>query len=245
MEIQYKKFEYIDKDYFKIDYENQDVTNLPEFKKWYEQANKLCKTKNLESKNELFTIGLCKTCSGYTICSIGLSYCFIQCIKCQTEFCIACNKKRCKEKLYHCEGSICLKGYLKVLYLRIINRRTGIPETRPLFFILHIFFCLLITPLFLGFISFILGYRVHPKEKKESNDNLFVENGFRSHQRFVNVFSFLRGLLMFPYIILFFPFMFILLLPGIFSFSYYLYIYNMYVTSLIPGPDILWDVGNY
>ena len=113
MEIQCKKFESIDKDYFKIDYENQDVTNLPEFKKWYEQANKLCKTKNLESKNELFTIGLCKTCSGYTICSIGLSYCFIECIKCKTEFCIACNKKRYEEMLYHCEGSICLKGYLK------------------------------------------------------------------------------------------------------------------------------------
>ena len=50
---------------------------------------------------------------------------------------------------------------------------------------------------------------------------------------------------MFPYIILFFPFMFILLLPGIFSFNYYLYKYNIYITSLSPGSENLYDSKNY
>ena len=50
---------------------------------------------------------------------------------------------------------------------------------------------------------------------------------------------------MFPYIILFFPFMLILLLPSIFSFNYYLYIYNMYITSLSPGSENLYNPENY
>ena len=49
---------------------------------------------------------------------------------------------------------------------------------------------------------------------------------------------------MFPYIILFFPFMALLLLPGIFSYRYYLYLYNAYVTALISGPYSLKNVGD-
>ena len=58
------------------------------------------------------------------------------------------------------------------------------------------------------------------------------------------IYSILRGLLMFPYIILFFPFMIILLLPGIFSYKYYLYIFIMYVTALFSGPYSLNNVGD-
>ena len=56
--------------------------------------------------------------------------------------------------------------------------------------------------------------------------------------------SFIRGLLMFPYIILFFPFMVILLLPGIFSYKYYLYILVMYIAVICPGSGPLTNVGN-
>ena len=49
---------------------------------------------------------------------------------------------------------------------------------------------------------------------------------------------------MFPYIILFFPFMVILLLPGIFSYKYYLYIFVMYIAVVCPGSGPLTNVGN-
>ena len=44
---------------------------------------------------------------------------------------------------------------------------------------------------------------------------------------------------MFPYIITFLPFTIILLLPGIFSYNYYLYVYAMYVTASEPGCGII------
>ena len=58
----------------------------------------------------------------------------------------------------------------------------------------------------------------------------------------------IRGLLMFPYIILFFPFMVKLLLPGIFSYKYYLYIfvmYIMYIAAVWNGSGPLTNVGKY
>ena len=252
MEVQYEKYDQTDKDYFKLDYNNQDITRLSEFKKWYEEANEICKNKNVQystvrdyNVDKLFTIALCKKCSSYTICSIGFRYCFIICTKCKTEFCIGCYKERKNEYGYYREGSVCLKGYFKLLYLRIINRRLGEPYTRPLFFILQILLCLLITPLFLGFISSVLGFSVHPRIKKNSNeDDDDEENVFEDYQTLVIIYSFLRGFLMFPYIILFFPFMLILLLPIIFSYKYYLYIYNMYVTALSPGSESLYNIEN-
>ena len=50
---------------------------------------------------------------------------------------------------------------------------------------------------------------------------------------------------MFPYIMTFLPFMILLLLPAIFSYSYYLNIYIMYVTIMMPGNSRLENVGNY
>ena len=41
MEIQYEKYDQTDKDYFKLGYNNQDVTGLSEFKKWYEKENEI------------------------------------------------------------------------------------------------------------------------------------------------------------------------------------------------------------
>ena len=166
MEIQYERIDPEDKEYFKLDYDNQDVTNLSEFKKWYEKTNEIYKNKNLVASRDrdtfldkLFTIALCKKCSGYTIC------CTIICTKCKGSFCIGCYKEPDNEHGFYREGSLCLKGYLKLLYIRIINRRTGEPYPSLLFFILHILLCLFITPLYLGFLSFDLGFAVHPKKK--------------------------------------------------------------------------------
>ena len=85
------------------------------------------------------------------------------------------------------------------------------------------------TPLYLGFLSNIFGLFIHPNKNRRDDIN-------RDHLLYQLIYSYIRGLLMFPYIILFFPFILILLLPGIFSYRYYLYIYNTYVTDLFPGP---------
>jgi len=50
---------------------------------------------------------------------------------------------------------------------------------------------------------------------------------------------------MFPYITLFLPFMIILLLPGIFSYTYYLHVFISYIAAVWPGDGALCNVGNY
>ena len=48
-------------------------------------------------------------------------------------------------------------------------------------------------------------------------------------------YSLFRGLLMFPYIITFFPFLVLILLPGIFSKKYFYRVMIVYCSALIPG----------
>ena len=103
---------------------------------------------------------------------------------------------------------------------------------------MHIIFCLFITPLYLGFISNFMGFLVHKNKK------IVLEDLSQKQITLYFWYSFLRGLLMFPYIILFFPFMVLLLLPGIFSYKYYLYIFIMYVTAIWPGKGALTNVGD-
>ena len=93
------------------------------------------------------------------------------------------------------------------------------------------------TPLYLGFLSSSLGLIIHPNKnrKDDCNKDLIC---------YILIYSTFRGLLMFPYTILFFLFMVILLLPGIFTYRYYLYIFNAYVTALMPGPFSLKNIGD-
>ena len=157
---------------------------------------------------------------------------------CKQKFCIGCLKKLNDIFYEDANDSICLKGYLKAFYLRIIYRRSSRVRTNICFYIMHIILCLFMTPLYLGFLSHILGLMIHPNKnrKNEINEDLLL---------YQIIYSIFRGLLMIPYMILFFPFMVILLLPGIFSYRYYLYIYNAYVTALSAGPYPLKNVGDY
>ena len=189
--------------YFKVTYFNQDVKNKPEFKKWYKNLKEEINKDNFESNRSLLTIGFCMNCMSYTICSImDFSYCYAICSKCKKTFCVGCLQDN--NSCYNiADATICLKGFLKVFYLRIIYRRSQFQRAKISYKIMHIILCLFIN---------------------------------KDHLLYHLIYSIIRGFLMFPYIILFFPYMFILLLPGIFSYSYYLYIYNAYVTALFPGP---------
>ena len=126
---------------------------------------------------------------------------------------------------------------MKLFYLRTIYRRSELIRTHPKFHILHIIFCLIITPLYLGFISNAMGFLFHPKKPTEIDK-------LEEKILFIFIYSIFRGVLMFPYIILFLPFMIILLLPGIFSYKYYLYIYIMYITAICSGTGSLENVGD-
>ena len=188
----------------------------------------------------MLTIEFCDNCISYTICSLSKSLCYIKCNRCQEEFCIGCSVKKQIDE-YRDNETVCLKGYIKGLYLRIINRRSELVNTCFLFHIMHIIFCLCFTPLFIVFISHYIGLIIH-RNKKRIITKDFLSNG---KYCFYFIYCFFRGILMVPYITLFFPFMFILLLPGIFSYTYYLYVFDSYIAAVWPGDGPLSNVGDY
>ena len=236
--------EVVVEDCFKLEFKGQNVEKTPEFKKWYKRMSNYIKEENIRRAQDYLTkdnayecplllISLCNECNSYTLCSFKQDYSVINCLKYDSLFCGGCLKK-CFTSL---DYSTCLKGYLKVLYLRIIYQRTNINDfnksNMPLYYILHILFCLFFTPIYIGFISFIIGLIVHQNKNRKENTWNIYENEVKL---VIFIFySFLRGLLMFPYIILFFPFMIIILLPGIFSYSYYKKIFIIYITAFISG----------
>ena len=244
---EFKNDDFENKNYFQMEFKGQNVKNTLEFQKWYKDAKIYIKKEN-ENRKQLYiknnyygdisilTIEFCDKCLSYTLCSLSRSFSYIKCNKCNEEFCIGCSRKR------RIGGeNVCLKGYLKGLYLRFINRRSELVVTIFLFYIMHIIFCLFFTPLFLGFISNFMGLIIHPNKKRETIRNVLESNKLC----YYFIYSIIRGLLMFPYIILFLPFMIILLLPSIFSYTYYLYIFVSYIAAVWPGDGPLTNVGDY
>ena len=100
-----------------------------------------------------------------------------------------------------------------------------------IFYIIHIIFCLFFTSLFLGFISNFMGLIIHPNKKRETIKDAYIGNNIC----FYFIYSIIRGLLMFPYIISILPFKITLLLPSIFSYTHYLYIFVSYTAAFFPG----------
>ena len=156
---------------FELEHKNQNVTSRPEFKKWYKSAQEYVKKENyirgkkyveyienhIDFNNDIkyiLTVQFCEKCMSYTICSIKNYYSYAECNNCKETFCIGCSRKKRKitDTQYEFD-STCLKGYLKSYYLRIIYRRSDIGKVRACYFIIHIFFCLFMTPLYLGFLS--------------------------------------------------------------------------------------------
>ena len=164
------------KNFFQIEYKGQNVTNSLEFKKWYDSAINYIKNENKRRKeayirdgyireSRILTIQFCENCLIYTLCSLGTLFSYIKYNNCNEEFCIGCSKKRLKYGDGDGDDSICLKGYIKAFYLRIIYRRSGLVITSPVFHVMHIIFCLFFTPLFIGFISNFMGFIVHRKNR--------------------------------------------------------------------------------
>ena len=191
-------------DFFELEHKNQNVKNNPEFKKWYGKACDYVKKENLKraqniihhcelyDDNGILTIEYCDNCNGYTICSHDNSFTYVECNKCQTQFCLGCSKIL-DESIQESglEFMMCLKGYLKGFYLRFINRRSELERTCKCFHIMHIIFCLFFTSLYIGCISHFIGLMVHPNKAKIIKTEKTLVYFF---------YSALRGFLMFPYI---------------------------------------------
>ena len=103
------------------------------------------------------------------MCYLYNDFSNISCLKCNSFFCGGCLKK-CFDGN---DFSTCLKGYTKCLYLRIIYQRTNIngfnKSNMWLYYILHILFCLFLTPIYIGFLSFIIGLIVHQNKNRKEN----------------------------------------------------------------------------
>jgi len=244
---------------FKLLYLGQKVKHNSEFTKWYNDTNKKLKEENLRIKYEaliqrdgfhstvLYIISLCPYCISYSICSYDSGFCFIVCESCNTRFCIGCYKKA----RYKNDNSVCLKGYIKLFYLRTIYRRSYLWFPEIYHYIMHVFICLFLTPFIIGLISNFMGLVYHTNKKRKKDEKYKTKEDFQNSLEYTNylckenekegernikifLYSICRGLLMFPYEITIFPFMVLLLLPSIFSRKYYLTIFVMYITALMP-----------
>ena len=233
-----------DKYVYKKQYKNQNISKSPEFQEWYKYLEKYVKNENEirgPYSKEIYekygfeerhlVISFCPFCDSYGICFVESdcnNYSLIVCKNCKEKFCIGCLRKPLDQFDY----TFCPKGFLLILYHRIKDRRSDNVHYSPLLYFFHIITCLFLTPIYLCIISSYVGFKTHRK-RKEYFFQWVLNTGPSATVGMIISFS--RGLLMFPYIITFFPFMVILLLPSIFSFDYYLYIYNMYITIFMPG----------
>ena len=118
----------------------------------------------------------------------------------------------------------------------MIYGRTCFELSSILFNIIFAFIFLIFTPFHLGFISGEMGLNHHPN-KISNRPILSCLGSDRDLCEFCLIifYSFLRGLLMFPYIITFFPFLVLILLPGIISKKYYFRVMVVYWSAMLSG----------
>ena len=77
---------------------------------------------------------------------------------------------------------------------------------------------------------------MHPNKSRLKNDGKIHDFTFHGNTLLtIHIYSIIKGILFFPYIITFFPFIVILLLPGIFSKVYYLKVFTFYCTLVVAG----------
>lgn len=134
-------------DSFKVEYKGQDVSKLPEFKRWYEinyqyvkDENKRRNNPEIEGSKTILTIAFCNNCLSYAICYYAGGLCTFKCYECDYCFCIGCLREQSRSDFYEPYDSTCLTGFLKGLYLRTIYRRSDLVLTSSVFHIICILF---------------------------------------------------------------------------------------------------------
>ena len=253
MEQEFNQITQLEQDnlnYFKLQYQHQNVKHLPQFQKWYEKTNKYVNEENnkrtLKSKNnfswddnhDILLISFCNKCCSYVICSYKGGGGFVYCNICKYSFCCGC----LREALFLGDGSTCLKGFIYTAYLRMKYDRISTIYVDFYYYIIHIIFFIFFTPLLIFFFSFYIGILYHPNPKRKKNKE---KQGFdydkinddreNDKKDYGVIFGIFFGIVMFPYIMIFLPFMIILFLPSLFCPSYYQKIFIIYLSLICPG----------
>ena len=241
MEVELIDCKDVKNNYFGIEYKNQNVNLNPNFIKWYNNTKKYIDQENKKrgkpkshADNRLLVISFCNNCKSYVICSAEYEFSFVQCNICQSKFCIGCSR----EMLSNDDESLCLKGYFKLLYVRCIYRRAGKLASSDILNIIFTVICILLSPCYFGYISHTIGLQVHQNPNGSYNDYTL------EYFEIIAVYSILRGILMFPYIILFLPFTLCLLIPSFLSPIYFFRLIALY-TSMIDPMDIKLEIDTY
>ena len=203
----------IEKDYFSIDYNEQNICNNPLFKKWKSFQEKKINIENtfrlssitnsyIDTKIPiLLIISYCKFCKKYTIFKFNYNSIFIECEKCQKKICIGCSTEKYSSR----DDKICFKGYIKSLYLKMklySNPNKNLEKSEYCFIFIITF---LILPIYLALISCNSAIELHPNKPVDHNDEDEEEDVFAMKI----IFSLCYSILFFPYILLFFPYLFI------------------------------------
>ena len=223
--------------HFKLIHKNQKLNKegYSKYQNWKQNAiNYINKINPNNTSGTILLIEFCDNCCSYAIFSLHL-FSLIECKHCNYEICLGCRKCPLSDQDY----STCIKGFLIACYLRAFNESTGIIVESTFLYTLHIIFSPLITPLYFGFIFTMLGFLMH-QNKSRLKDNGEIRDFTDDPDKLLtlHIFSIIKGLLFFPYIITFFPFVvFFLLLPGIFSKQYYLKVFTFYFNVVIAGGE--------
>lgn len=227
----HKEFE-SDLYHFKLQYKNQTINDNLQFQNWKENAIDYIKenNRNCTHTSLLLLLNFCNNCCSYSIFTMD-NFSLIKCHNCHYEFCIGCGK----EPLSKEDNSTCFKGFLKACYLRAFNESTEMLVHHPVIIILHIIFSLFFTPQYIGFIFNMLGFLQHQRSSRLNNGIIHDFTADEYKLLAIYIFSIIKGFLCFPYAITFFPFIVILLLPGLFSKEYYLKIFTFYLNVVMAG----------
>ena len=236
MENDLNQFIEKESNYYKPQFKNQNIFKEKDFQLWYQSTkiyiDKENKKRGVSTSDSydkdasILTISFCNKCKCYAICSFTYAFSYIKCSKCLNEFCIGCYRDIIS---LNDNGSLCLKGYLKLLYLRTKYRRAGRLFTSDIANRISIILIILFSPAYFGFVSNIIGLEIHPNIRGEFKN--IVENYFL----IILIYSYMKGILMFPFILFFLPLTIILLIPCIFSNKYYFSIAAFYTSALDPG----------
>ena len=148
--------------HFPLKYKNQNFYKDPAFKEWYKIKKEYIEKENekrgpwIESNYDKYGLderyyifSYCPNCISYSVCCVVFDYSFVKCKNCLKEFCVGCYRN----KITNIEDTVCLKGFLKLLYHRVKDKRSSNCNYGPFFYFLHILVCLFITPIYLGTIS--------------------------------------------------------------------------------------------
>ena len=225
--------EFLDKNYYNIEYPGQNLSRNESFKKWYSFQSEKIKIENefrseinqnieyneflveeeiVTLANSFLFISLCESCQCYSVHSLAENTIIAKCFKCQKEYCIGCSIENYSSD----KNKMCFKGYFKALYLRIKYEKGKEIEFGIMEYIFFFVITIVIMPIYLSLISSSSAINRHPNnpinvKNIEMNECFEIYKiffpVFYSILNFVYIFSFLPILFFISLIIFFVPFL--------------------------------------